>query len=60
MNGLFIMNDTLRPALLRLRRLCMDVSQWKLFEYSNAKTYSLDEFIELQVWDLGELLLVSW
>jgi hypothetical protein len=47
--GLFMMNPILRVSLLRLRRLCVEVNEWKLFEYDPAKTYDLDEFVELQV-----------
>lgn len=43
------MNEILRGALLKLRKLCMEVTSWQLFEYSQSKTYTLDDFVTLQV-----------
>ncbi len=57
LNGLFTLNPILRNALFRLRGLCIGVEEWSLFEYSKAKTYTLDEFVELQV---GCLLCVCY
>jgi dynein heavy chain len=48
LNGLFTLNPILRNALFRLRGLCIGVEKWSLFEYSNTKTYTLEEFVELQ------------
>ena len=46
--GLFFLNPTLRVSLMRLRRLCFEVSRWRLFEVNQEKTYTLDEFCEEQ------------
>ena len=47
-SGLFFLNPTLRVSLMRLRRLCFEVSRWRLFEVDTEKTYTLDEFCEEQ------------
>ncbi len=49
LNGLFVLNPVLRSALFKLRLLCIGVEEWLLFEYASDKTYTLEEFVELQV-----------
>lgn len=47
-DGLFLLNPTLRTALMRLRKLCAEVSDYGLFSYDKAKTFALDEFVQAQ------------
>jgi dynein heavy chain len=47
-DGLFFLNPTLRISLMRLRRLCFEVSRWRLFEAAPSKTYNLEEFCDEQ------------
>lgn len=47
-DGLFFLNPTLRVSLMRLRRLCFEVSRWRLFEYNQEQTYTLDAFCDEQ------------
>lgn len=46
--NLFLLNKTLRISLLRLRRLCVEVSTWRLFKADATQTYMLDDFCNEQ------------
>ena len=45
---LFLLNPTLRVALLRLRRLCSEAAEWGLFTCDRSRTYSLEAFVAQQ------------
>jgi dynein heavy chain len=47
--SLFILNPTLRQALVRVHRLCSEVATWQLFTLDRNRCFSLQEFISSQV-----------
>jgi hypothetical protein len=55
---LFLLNPSLRTALMRLRRLCFEVAEWGLFSYDKAKTYTLEEFVSQQ--NIKRVQVTSW
>ena len=46
--GLFLVDKCLQPALLNIRRLCIDVVELQLCQIDDTKTYTLSEFMEAQ------------
>lgn len=46
--GLFLLDTCLQPALLNIRRLCIDVVELQLCQIDPEKTYTLAEFMEAQ------------
>ncbi|XP_006900461.1 PREDICTED: dynein heavy chain 6, axonemal [Elephantulus edwardii] len=53
--NLFIVNEYLRPALLKINELCYQLSFMKLFHIERGHTYTLKEFKAAQVVKLGEV-----
>ncbi len=47
-DGLFVLNDVLRTAMMRLRRLCFEVNKWGLFACDPQCTYTLEDFTAQQ------------
>ena len=46
--NLFFLNDILSGVLLKVRRLCLEVSKWRLFSRESKETYKLEYFAEVQ------------
>ena len=46
--NLFILNGTFQPSLLRVRELCVEISQLKLHQIKRGSTYTLSRFHEVQ------------
>ena len=42
--NLFMLNDTFQPSLLRVRKLCVEISQLKLHQIKKGSTYTLTKF----------------
>ena len=47
-NHLFILNDTFQPSLLKVRELCVELSQMKLHQIRAGSMYSLEQFVKGQ------------
>ena len=45
---LFILNDTFQPSLLKVRALCVELSQLKLHQIKSGSLYSLEQFVHGQ------------
>ena len=54
--NLFILNPLLRKSLIALRKLSYEVSTFKLYHVDPRRTYTLEEFCEMQV--MHDALLV--
>lgn len=52
---LFIVNSSLRPALLNVREMCYRISDMGLCKVEKGHTYTLDEFMEAQIHQLNEV-----
>ena len=46
--NLFILNDTFQPSLLKVRELCVELSQMKLHQIRAGSMYSLEQFVKGQ------------
>ncbi|OAF67572.1 hypothetical protein A3Q56_04705 [Intoshia linei] len=46
--NLFILKDSLRPAILNVREMCYRMSDMSMCQFDELKTYDLDSFIETQ------------
>jgi dynein heavy chain, axonemal len=57
-DSLFLLNPTLRTALMRLRRLCFDAAEWGLFTCDRTRTYTLESFVALQ--NEKRVLVTTW
>ena len=44
-SNLFVLNDTFQPSLLKVRELCVSLSQTKLHQIIPGSMYSLEEFV---------------
>ena len=44
---LFILDPNLRNALLKVRDICNDISQLRLYRIDSGKIYSMGEFVEV-------------
>ena len=47
-SNLFVLNDTFQPSLLKVRELCVSLSQTKLHQIIPGSMYSLEEFVRGQ------------
>ena len=47
-NHLFHCNDTFQPSLLKVRELCVELSQLKLHQIKSGSLYSLEQFVHGQ------------
>jgi len=47
-SGLFLLDICLQPALLEIRKHCIDVVELQLLQIDPVKTYTLSEFLETQ------------
>ncbi|WAR29562.1 DYH6-like protein [Mya arenaria] len=54
-NNLFIVNPSLRPALMNVREMCHRISDMGLCKVEKGHTYSLREFNEAQFTQLSEV-----
>ncbi|KAH8862654.1 Dynein heavy chain 6, axonemal [Schistosoma japonicum] len=54
-DNLFIMNSSLRPALLNIREMCYRINDMDLCKLERDKTYTLLEFLTNQVNQLNEV-----
>ncbi|XP_051785909.1 dynein axonemal heavy chain 6 [Erpetoichthys calabaricus] len=54
-NNLFIVNDSLRPALLNVREMCYRISDMGLCRIEKGHTYTLHGFKETQLQQLKEI-----
>lgn len=48
LNNSYLLSDTLRPALLAIQSMCLDVVEMRLSVVEKAHVYSLDEFMSAQ------------
>lgn len=46
--NLFVLNGDLRPTLLRVRALCLDIVEMRLCRIDPTKTYTLEQFVQAQ------------
>lgn len=52
---LFIINSSLRPALLNVREMCHRISDMGLCKVEKGRTYSLIDFMNAQITQLNEV-----
>jgi len=54
--NLFVLQPTLRQALLRVRALCLDIVEARLCRIDPARTYSLEEFVATQQTQVDDVM----
>ena len=55
--NLFIVNPSLRPALLNVREMCFRISDMGLCKVEKGNTYTLKDFKDAQINQLREVRL---
>ncbi|CEL99773.1 unnamed protein product [Vitrella brassicaformis CCMP3155] len=55
-SNLFVLDSSLRGSLLKVRALCFRLTSWPLIHYDLDRTYTLQEFLDVQQRRRGEIL----
>ncbi|KAF6019361.1 DNAH6 [Bugula neritina] len=57
--NLFIVNPSLRPALLNVREMCFRISDMGLCKVEKGTTYTLRDFKDAQITQLRDLIIAN-